>query len=95
MQIEGIQVEAVTDFLFLNSKITADNDCNHEIRRPSFLDRKAMAYLDSVLKSKDITLPTKVHLGKAMIFPVVMSGCDRWTIMKTEHQRIDAFVLWC
>ena len=70
-------------------------ECSHEIKGYLLLGRKAMTNLDSILKSRDITLPTKVHLGKAMIFPVVMSGCDRWTIMKTEHQRIDAFVLWC
>ena len=94
-QKNGVTVEIVIDFIFLGSKITVDGDCNHEIKRHLLLGRKAMTKLDRILKSRDITLPTKVHLGKAMIFPVVMSGCDRWTIMKTEHQRIDAFVLWC
>ena len=84
-QIEGVKVEAVTDFIFLASKITADSDCNNEIKRHLLLGRKAMINLDSVLKSKDITLPTKVHLVKAMILPVVMYGCESWTIKKAEH----------
>ena len=88
-------MEAVTDFLFLGSKITADSDCSHEIRRCLLLGRKAMSNLDNMLKSKDITLPTKVRLVKAMVFPVVMYGCKSWTIKKAECQRIDAFELWC
>ena len=87
-------MEAVTDFLFLGSKITVDGDCSHEIRSRLPLGRKAMANLDSVLKSRDITLPTKVWTVKAMIFPVVMYGCESWTIKKAECQRIDAFKLW-
>ena len=94
-QIDGETMETVTDFIFLGSKITADGDCSHEIKRCLFLGRKAMTSLDSILKSRDITLPTKVCLVKAMVFPVVMFGCDSWTIKKTEHQRIDAFELWC
>ena len=94
-QIDGEKVEAVTDFLFLDLKIMADGDCTHEIRRYLLLGRKAMTNLDSVLKSKDITLPAKVRLVMAMVFPVVMYGCESWTIKKTEHQRIDAFELWC
>uniref|UniRef100_A0A4W2IQ06 Reverse transcriptase domain-containing protein n=1 Tax=Bos indicus x Bos taurus TaxID=30522 RepID=A0A4W2IQ06_BOBOX len=94
-QIDGETVETVADFIFGGSKITADGDCSHEIKRHSFLGRKAMTNLDSILKSRDITLPTKVHLVKAMVFPVVMYGCERWTIKKAEHQRIDAFELWC
>ena len=94
-QIDGETVETVTDFIFLGSKITADGDCSHEIRRHLLLGRKAVTNLDSILKSRDITLPTKVHLFKAMVFPVVMYGCESWTIMKAEHQRIDAFELWC
>ena len=90
-QIDGKTMETVTDFIFWGSKITADGDCSHEIH----LGRKAMANLDSILKSRDITLPTKVHLVKAMVFPVVMYGCESWTIKKTESQRIDAFELWC
>ena len=93
-QIEGEKVEAVTDFLFLGSKITANSDCSHEIRR-LLLGRKAMTNLDSVLKSRDITLLTKVHIVEAMVFPVVTCGCESWTIKKAEHQRIDAFKLWC
>ena len=89
--IDGKTMETVTDFIFLGSKITADGDCSHEIH----LGRKAMANLDSILKSRDITLPTKVCLVKAFIFPVVMHGCESWTINKAEHQRIDAFKLWC
>ena len=82
----------MTDFLFLGSKITADGDCSHEIRRLVLLGRKAMTNLNSVLKSRDITLPTKVHIVKAMVFPVVMCSCESWTVTKAEHQRIDAFV---
>ena len=93
-QIEGENMEAVTDFLFLGSKITADGNCSHEIRRRLFLGREAMTKLDRVLKSKDITLPTKVCIVKAMVFPVVMYRCESWTIKKAEHQRIDAFELW-
>ena len=88
-------METVTDFIFLGSKITADGDCSHEIKRPLLLGRKAMINLDSILKSRDITLPTKVYLVKAMVFPVVMYGCESWTINKAERQRIDAFELWC
>ena len=94
-QIDGEKVETVTDFIFLGSKITADGDCSHEIKRRLLLGRKGMTNLDSILKSKDITLPTKVHIVKAMVFPVVMYGCESWTIKKAEHQRIDAFELWC
>ena len=85
----------MTNFLFLGSRITVDSDCNHEIRRQLLLGRKAMTNLDSVLKSRDITLLTKVHIVKAMVFPVVMCGCENWTIKKAECQRIDAFELWC
>ena len=88
-------METVTDFIFLGSKITADGDCTHEIKRHLLLGRKAMNNLDSILKSRDMTLPTKVHLVKAMVFPVVMYGCGSWTIKKSEHQRINAFELWC
>ena len=94
-QIEGGNVEAVTDFLFLGSKITSDGDCSHEIRRQLLLGRRAMTKLDSVLKSRDIILLTKVHLVQAMVFPVVMYGCESWTIKKAECWRIDAFELWC
>ena len=94
-QIDGETMETVTDFIFLGSKITADGDCSHEIKRHLLLGRKAMTNLDSVLKSKDITLLAKVHLVKAMVFPVVMYGCESWTIKKAEHQRIDTFELWC
>ena len=94
-QIEGEKVEVVTDFLFLGSKITADGDCSHEIRRQLLLGRKAMTNLDSVLKSRDITLPTKVCIVKAMVFPVVTYGCESWTIKKAEHRRIGVFKLWC
>ena len=94
-QIEGETMETVTDFIFLGSKITADGDCSHEIKRYLLLRRKAMINLDSVLKSRDITLPTKVHLVKAVVFPVVMYGYESWTINKAEHQRTDAFKLWC
>ena len=86
--------ETVADFIFLGSKIIADGDCSHEIKRRLLLGRKVMTNLDSISKSRDITLPTKVHLVKAMIFPVVMYGCESWTIKKTEHKRIDAFELW-
>ena len=92
-QIDGEIMETVTDFIFLGSKITVDGDCSHEIKRHLLLGRKAMTNLDSILKSRDITLPTKVHLVKAMVFPVVMYGCERWTVKKAEHQRIDAFEL--
>ena len=94
-QIDGETIETVTDFLFLGSKITADAECNHKIKRCLLLGRKAMTNLDSILKSRDITLPTKVHLVKAMVFPVVMYGCESWTIKKAEHRRTDAFELWC
>ena len=94
-QIEGEKLEAMTYFLFVGSKIAADGDCSHEIRRQLLLGRKAVTNLDSVLKSSDITLPTKVHLVKALVFPVVMYRCESWTIKKAEHQRIDAFKLWC
>ena len=94
-QIEGGKVEVVTDFLFLGSKITEDGDCCHEIRRRLLLGRKAMTNLDSVLKSRDITLLTKIHIVKAMVLPVVTYGCESWTIKKAEHQRIDGFELWC
>ena len=87
-------METVTDFIFLGSKITTDGDCSHEIKRRLLLGRKVMTNLDSILKSRDVTLPTKVHLVKAMIFSLVMYGCECWTIMKTEH-RTDAFELWC
>ena len=88
-------VETVTDFILGGSKITEDGDCSHEIKRCLLLGRKVMTNLDSILKSRDITLLTKVYLVKAMVFPVVMYGCENWTIKKTEHQRIDAFELWC
>ena len=88
-------MEAVTDFIFLDSKITADDDCSHEIKRCLLLGRKTQINLNSILKSRDITLPTKVHLVKAVVFPVVMYGCESWTIKKAEHRRIDAFELWC
>ena len=91
----GETVETVVDFIFLGSKITADGDCSHEIKRLLLLRRKVMTNLDSILKSRDITLSTKVHLVKAMVFPVVMSGCESWTIKKAECQRMDAFELWC
>ena len=94
-QIDGEIVETVTDFIFLDSKIIADGDCSHEIKRRLLLGRKVMTNRDSILKSRDITLPTKVHLVKAMVFPVVMYGCESWTIKKAEHRRIDAFELWC
>ena len=88
-------VETVTDFIFCGSKITADGDCSHVIKIRLLLGRKAMTNLDSILKSRDVTLPTKVHLVKAMAFSVVMYGCESWTIRKAEHQRIDGFQLWC
>ena len=88
-------METVANFVFLGFKITADCDCNHEIKRRLLLGRKVMTNLESIFKSRDITLPTKVHLVKAMVFPVVMYGCEIWTIRKAEHQRIDAFELWC
>ena len=88
-------METVTDFIFLGSKITADGDCSHEIKICLLLGRKAMTNLDSILRSRDITLPTNVHLVKALIFPVVMYRCESWTIKKTKHRRIDAFELWC
>ena len=91
-QIDG---ETVSDFIRGGSKITADGDCSHEIKRHLLLGRKVMTYLDSILKSRDFTLPTKVHLFKAMVFPVVMYGCECWTIKKAEHRRIDTFELWC
>ena len=94
-QIEGEKVKVATNFLFLGSKITVDGDCSHEIRRHLPLGRQAMTNLDSVLKSRDITLPTKVCIVKAMVFPVVMHSCKSWTIKKAEHQRIDAFERWC
>ena len=94
-QIDRETVETVADFVFLGSKITTDYDCSHEIKRCLLLGRKVMTNLDSILKSRDITLPTKVHLVKAMVFPVVIYGCESWTIKKAEHRRIDAFELWC
>ena len=94
-QIEGETMETVTDFIFLDSKIIVDGDCSHEIKRCFLLGRKVMTNLGSILKSRDIPLPTKVHLVKAKIFSVVMYGCESWTIKKAEHQRIDAFELWC
>ena len=94
-QIEGEKVEAVTDFIFLGSKITPDNDCSHAIKRCLLLGRKAMSNLDCVLKSKDFTLPTKIYIVKAVVFPVVIHGCENWTIKKAERQRIGAFELWC
>ena len=94
-QTDGETMETVADFIFLGSKITADGDCSHEIKRHLLLGRKVMTNLDSILKSRDITLSTKVHLVKAMVFPVVMFGCESWTMEKTKHWRIDAFELWC
>jgi len=94
-QIDGETVETVADFIFLGSKITADGDRSHEIKRCLLLGRKVMTNLDSIFKSRDITLPTKIHLGKPMVFPVVMYGCESWTIKKAERRRIDAFELWC
>ena len=94
-EIDGETVETVADFIFLGSKITVDGDCSHEIKRRLLLGRKVMTNLDSILKSRNITLPTKVRLVKAMFFPVVMYGCESWTVKKAERQRIDAFELWC
>ena len=94
-EIDGETVETVSDFVFLGSKITADGDCSREIKRRLLLGRKVMTNLDSILKSRDITLPTKIRLVKAMVFSVVMFGCESWTIKKTERRRIDAFELWC
>ena len=94
-EIDGETVETVADFIFLGPKITADGDCSHEIKRCLLLGRQVMTNLDSILKSRDITLPTKVHLFKAMVFPVVMYGCESWTVKKAEDQKIDAFELWC
>ena len=94
-QIDGETVETVSDFIFWSSKITADGDCSHETKRRLLLGRKVMTHLDSILKSRDITLPTKVRLVKAMVFPVVMYGCESWTVKKGECQRIDPFELWC
>ena len=94
-EIDGETVEIVSDFIFGGSKITADGDCSHEIKRRLLLGRKVMTNLDSILKSRDVTLPTKVHLVKAMVFPVVMYGCESWAIKKAECQKIDAFELWC
>ena len=94
-QIDGETMETVIDFIFLGSKIMADGDCSHEIKRHLLLGRKAMTNLDSILKSRDITLLTKVHMDKAMVFPVVMYGCESWTIKMFERRRIDAFELWC
>ena len=95
MEIDGETVEAVSDFIILGSKITADGDCSHGIKRPLLLGRKVMTNLDSMLKSRDITLPTKVHLVKAMVYPVVMYGYESWTVKKAECQKFDAFELWC
>ena len=94
-EIDGETVETVADFIFLGSKITADGDRSHEIKRHLLLGRKVMTNLDSILKNRDITLSTKVRLVKAMVFPVVMHGCESWTVKKAEHQKIDAFELWC
>ena len=94
-QIDGVTMVTVTDFIFLGSKITADSDCSHKIKRHLLLGRKAMKNLDSVRKSRDIILPTKVHIVKAMVFPVVMYGCESWTTKKAKYQRTDAFKLWC
>ena len=94
-QIDGETVETVADFIYLGPKITANGDCSHEIKRRLLLARKVMTNLDSILESRDITLPTKVHLVKAMVFALVMSGCESWTIKKAEHQIIGAFELWC
>ena len=94
-EIDGETVETVADFIFLGSKITADGDCSHEIKKHLLLGRKVMINLDSILKSRDITLSTKVHLVKAMVFPVLMYGCESWTVKKAEHRRIHAFELWC
>ena len=93
-KIDGETVETVSDFIFLGSKITADGDCSHEIKRRLLLGRKGLTNLDNIFKNRDITLPTKVHLVKAMVFPVVMYGCESWTVKKAEHRRIDVFELW-
>ena len=95
MQIVGETMETVADFIFLYSKITADGDCSHEIKKRLLFGRKAMTKLDSMFKSRDITLPTKVRLVKAIVFPVVMYGCESWTVKKAELRRIDAFEVWC
>ena len=94
-EIDEETVEAVSDFIFWGSKITANCDCSHEIKRRLLLGRKVVTNLDGILKRRDITLPTKVHLVKGMVFPVVMYGCESWTVKKAEHQRIDPFELWC
>ena len=94
-QIDAETMETVRDFIFLGSKITEESDCSHEIKRHLLFERKAMTNLNSILKSRDIALPTKVHLVKAMVFPIVIYGCESWTIKKAEHRRIDAFELWC
>ena len=94
-EVDAETMETVSDFIFLGSKITADGDCSHEIKGRILLGRKVMTNLDSILKSRDITLPTKVRLVKAMVFPVVMYGCENWTVIKAERRRIDAFELWC
>ena len=94
-EIDGETVETVSDFIFLGSKITADGHCSHKIKRRLLLGRKVMTNLDSILKSRDITLPTKVRLVKAVVFPVIMYRCESWTMKKVKHQRIDAFELWC
>ena len=94
-QIDGKTMETVRGFIFVGSKITADGDFSHEMKRQLLFGRKVMANLDSILESRDITLPTKIHLVTALVFPVVMYGCENWTIKKAEHQRIDAFELWC
>ena len=95
LPLDGETVETVSDFILGGSKITADGDCSHEIKRRLLLGRKVITNLDSILKSRDITLPTKIHIVKAMVFPVVMYGCESWTVKKAEHQIIDAFELWC
>ena len=94
-EIDGETVETVSDFIFLGSKITAEGDCSHEIERHSLLGIKVMANLESILKTRDITLSTKIHLVKAMVFPIVMYGCESWAMRKAKHRRIDAFELWC
>ena len=94
-QIDGETMEIVTNFILGGSKIAVDGDCSHEIKRCLLLGRKALTNIDSILGSRDITLPTKVHLVKAMVFPVVMYGCESWTVKKAEHRRLDAFELWC
>ena len=94
-QIDGETMETVTDFIFLDSKMTVDGDCSHEIKRPLLLGSKVMTKLDSILKSRDITLPTEVHRAKTLVFPAVMYGCESWTIKKAEPRRIDTFELWC